>query len=72
MNSPRLTDKVLTEDLPEVLRVIDDNLEYLKSSISSDASHPSLVATWKEKVAKLERGRKWLAGKMEAEGVRRG
>lgn len=72
MNAPRLTEKVLTEDLPEALAVIDDNIAYLASSIETDTGHPMLVTKWREKKAKLERARRWIAGKIEAETAKRG
>lgn len=71
LRAPRLTDRLLTEDLPCVIEAVEDELEYLTGAISANASHPQLLERFKTKQARLQRGRDWLRGKVAAELNRR-
>lgn len=68
--APRLTDKVLTEDLPELIREADSSIEYLTDALAKTgmgALTGTLRATLDTKRSRLVRARAWLAGKVAAE-----
>jgi hypothetical protein len=74
VRAPRLTDKLLTEDLPVLLAVADHELEYLQSRLTDagvGALHDSLRLLFKTKAERLRRSRDWLAGKLAAEAAHR-
>lgn len=70
VRAPRLTDKVLTEDLPELIREADDSIAYLTDALGktgmAELKGP-LRATLDTKRLRLIRARDWLAGKVAAE-----
>lgn len=70
VRAPRLTDRLLSTDLPRLIDGVDSEIEYLRSRLEdTDAGklNDKLRAAFKERVESLERGRNWLAGKIAAE-----
>lgn len=68
--APRLTDKLLTEDLPELVKVAEGEIEYLTSSLAATGAGEvkgDLRRHFEAKRARLVRSRDWLAGKIAAE-----
>jgi hypothetical protein len=74
VRAPRLTDKLLAEDLPVLLEVADAEIEYLSSRLA-DAGvgtvHESLQKRFRTRRDSLQRARVWLAGKLVAVATRR-
>lgn len=70
MNAPRLTANVL-EDLKEAAAVLDEEINYLETSIPSyDKKHP-LRQRLVDRYNKLIRARNWIVGKVAAEITKR-
>jgi len=73
--SPRLTTKLLTEDLPEAIRELDDGVAYLASRLQDDGVgklSEKLRERFQTRLERLQRSRAWLAGKVAAETSHRG
>lgn len=74
-HAPRLTDKLLSKDLPELVRVAVDEIAYLDSRINAtgtNAVNARLVDGFKARRESLQRSHHWLVGKIAAETGRRG
>jgi hypothetical protein len=68
--APRLTDKLLQEDLPVLLSVADGEIEHLTSALERtgpSALTGDLRRHFEAKRERLVRSRAWLAGKVAAE-----
>lgn len=72
LRAPRLTDKLLTEDLPEAIETLLGELEYLDGAIKhATTTHPALLERFKTKKLRLERAIAYLRGKIDTERTRR-
>lgn len=68
--APRLTDKLLQEDLPVLLHVADGEIEYLTSALDRKGTAEltgDLRRHFETKRERLIRSRTYLAGKVAAE-----
>lgn len=69
--APRLTTLLLYEDLPELLKSGEDDLEYARGALESHLTHKVLGPRFKAKIAHLERSTAWLRGMIAAEKYHR-
>lgn len=70
IRAPRLTDKLLSEDLPHLVTCADDQIEYLNSRLADTGVgqlHERLAQDFRRKRDSLQRSREWLARKIAAE-----
>ena len=76
VRAPRLTDKVLTEDLPELVTVAGDEIEYLADALAREdgarITSPALRERFDSRLQRLRRAHEWLLRKITAERAHRG
>ena len=69
---PRLTERLLGEDLPRALTALDDQIEYIDAAVAAPLpanphrSLSELRQRMTDQRASLARAREWLAGTIEA------
>jgi hypothetical protein len=74
VRAPRLTDKLLTEDLPCLLKCAEEEIDYLASRLKDEghfAMADCLRPRFEQKLASLRRSHTWLQGKIAAEAIHR-
>lgn len=74
--APRLTEKVLTEDLPELIAVAGGEIAYLVDALDRDdggrITSAELRARLDTRLQRLRRAHEWLQRKIAAELAHRG
>ena len=75
VRAPRLTEKVLTEDLPELLILANAEIEYLNDALAREdggrIASADLRNRFTQRASRLQRARAWVQGKVDAEVAKR-
>jgi len=74
VRAPVLTKKILHEDLPVLLTVATDEIEYLQSRLSDEgtgALAQKLQAPLRARLNSLQRAREWLSGTVRSVETKR-
>lgn len=76
IRAPRLTEKVLLEDLPELVTVAEGEIDYLADALGREdggrVTSPGLRARLDTRLQRLRRAHEWLQRKIAAETAHRG
>lgn len=70
VRAPRLTEKLLKEDFPVAISVLEDEIDYLRHAMQSPLSK-TLIEPFTNKLNSLTRMQGWLSGKANAETAHR-
>lgn len=75
IRAPRLTEKVLTEDLPELLILANAEIEYIADALAREdggrIASADLRNRFTQRLSRLQRSRDWVQGKVDAELAQR-
>lgn len=69
--APKPHDTLMTEDLPEAIRAVSDEIEYLTGMVMADTTHRRLKEQFEARRQRLERARAYLLGRIDECGAGR-